>query len=400
MNRQQAFLLLLLALTAIASFYVLLPFLNWVLGALLLGYVLRPLHCRLEPHLGERPAAITVIAAAGTAIVLPLAYIGYVVYKDARDLAAGETDLDLATAEAELESITGEEIDLAGATGDIGTFAGDFLYGNAPAIVSYVTTSLLGLTLVLFLVYYVLIDGPAFVQWAVNKAPIDDAVSMEIVARMDRMAWGVVAGHIFVAFVQGIVGGIGLWIAGVPSATFWSVVMVVTALLPVIGAFLVWGPATGYLLLVGEPRMAAFLFIWGLIPVSLVDNYLRSLVIDQSADVNPGVILVGVIGGIYSLGAVGLFVGPLVIGLFAAMIRAFDAHYDALGTDTPPPDPPEHSRLSWLETTPAATLDDYGGHAPPGRSEGTSAPEQDAGADGAGADDASAEDTGADDRAR
>ena len=60
-----------------------------------------------------------------------------------------------------------------------------------------------------------------------------------------------------------------------------------------------------------------------------------------------------------------LFVGPLVIGLFAAMIRAFDAHYDALATSTPPPNPPEDGRLSWLETDPAATREDYGGHADP-----------------------------------
>lgn len=365
MNREQAFLLFLVAATAVASFYVLLPFLNYVLGALLLGYVLRPVHTRLVPYLGKRPAAITVISGAAVAIVLPLVYIGWVVYRDIQDLADGETDLDLPAVEAELESLTGQEVDLAGATGDFGTLLGEFLYGNAPEIVSTLTTVLLGLTLILFLVYYVLLDGPAFVQWSVSTAPLDDAVAHEIVARMDRMTWGVVAGHIFVAIVQGIIGGIGLWIAGIPSAAFWTTVMIITALLPVIGAFLVWGPATGYLLAIGEPRMAAFLLVWGLIPVSLTDNYLRSFVIDQSADVNPGVILVGVVGGIYSLGAVGLFVGPLVIGLFAAMIRAFDAHYDALGRDTPPPEPPQDGRLSWLETKPAAGQDDFGGHADP-----------------------------------
>jgi len=365
MNREQAFLLVLLVATAVASFYVLLPFLNFVLGALLLGYVLRPLHCRLAPYLGERPAAITVIATAGVAIIAPLVYIGYVVFRDAQRLADGETALDLQQIETELESLTGEEFDVAGLSGDFGSLLGDFLYGNSVEIFSYVTTVLLGLTLVLFLVYYVLIDGPDFVQWSVNTAPLDDAVAHEIVARMDRMAWGVVAGHIFVAFVQGIVGGVGLWVGGVPNPIFWSAVMVITALLPVVGAFLVWGPASGYLFLVGEPRMAAFLFLWGLVVVSLVDNYLRSIAIDQSADVNPGVILVGVVGGIYSLGAVGLFVGPLVIGLFAAMIRAFDAHYDALGRDTPPPEPPQDGRLSWLKTNPAASQDDLGGHATP-----------------------------------
>jgi len=365
MNREQAFLLVVLAITAVASFYVLLPFLQYVLAALLLGYVLRPVHCRLEPYLGKRPAAITAIASAAVVIVVPLVYIGHVVFRDAQQLARGESDLELEAVEAEIESLSGQEVDLAGTAADVGPVVGDFLYGSAPQIVSYVTTVLLGFTLIFFLVYYVLLDGPAFVQWAVTTAPLDDAVAHEIAARMDRMAWGVVAGHIFVAFVQGIVGGIGLWVAGVPSAAFWAMVMIITALLPVIGAFLVWGPASGYLFLVGEPQLGTFLFLWGLIPVSLIDNYLRSIVIDQSADVNPGVILVGVIGGIYSLGAVGLFVGPLIIGLFAAMIRAFDAHYDALGTDTPPPAAPERNRLSWLETNPAVSQEDYDGHVPP-----------------------------------
>lgn len=365
MNRDQAFLLVLLLVTGVASFLVLLPFLQFVLGALLLGYVLRPIHCRVAPRLGDRPAAATVIAGAAVAVVVPLGYVGYVVYRDARRLAAGETALDLVRIERELESRTGQEFDLAGATGDFGSLFVEFLNGNAPQIVSYVTYMLLGLSLVLFLVYYVLVDGPAFVRWAVRTAPLDDAVAHEIVSRMDRMTWGVVAGHILVAFVQGIVGGIGLWLAGIPNVLFWSVVMVITAMLPVVGAFLVWGPAVGYLYLVGDPELAAFLLAWGLIPVSLVDNYLRSIVIDQSADVNPGVILVGVVGGIYTFGAVGLFVGPLIIGLFAAMIRAFDAHYDALATTTPPPDPPEERRLSWLDTEPAASKEDFGRHADP-----------------------------------
>lgn len=365
MNREQAFLLFLLVSTAVASFIILLPFLQWVLGALLLGYVLRPVHCRVAPYIGQRPAAISVILGAAVVLILPLAYISFVVYRDARQLARGESDLDLVAIEQELESLTGEEYNLVDATGNVVGLVRDYSLGNAPEIISYVTYQLLGVALVLFLVYYVLIEGPDFVQWAVVTAPMDDAVSHELVARMDRMTWGVVAGHIFVAIVQGIIGGIGLWFAGIPNATFWSVVMVITALLPVIGAFLVWGPAVGYLYLVGDVQMAIMLFLWGFFVVSLVDNYLRSIAIDQSADVNPGVILVGVVGGIYTLGAVGLFVGPLIIGLFAAMVRAFNDHYDALAEDTPPPDVPDAGRLSWLETNPAAEQNDQGHHADP-----------------------------------
>jgi len=365
MNREQAFLLVLLVLTAVASFLVLLPFLQFVLAAVLLGYVLRPVHCKLKPHLGDRPAAIATIAGGAVVLVLPLAYVSYVVYRDATALARGDTGLDLREIETELEALLGQEVTVVETTSDVAALFGDFLAGNATEIVSYVTFLLLGVALALFLVYYVLIDGPDFVQWAVRTAPLDDAVAHQLAIRLDRMAWGVVAGHIFVGIVQGIVGGIGLWVAGIPKAVFWAVVMAITALLPVIGAFLVWGPAVVYLFLVGNYPMAAFLLVWGLVAVSLVDNFLRSIVIDQSADVNPGVILIGVVGGIYTVGAVGLFVGPLVVGLLAAMVRAFDRHYDALGKETPPPAVPDDGRLRWLETHPAATQEDYGGHANP-----------------------------------
>ncbi|ERG89462.1 MAG: putative permease, partial [halophilic archaeon J07HX5] len=329
MNRQQGFLLLLLVVTAVASFFVLLPFLQWVLGALLLGYILRPVHARLEPQIGEQVAAFTVIAGAAVAIVLPLSFIGLVVSRDAQALASGNTELNIEAVQTELNNVTGVGFDLVGATSDLGALIIDFFGANAPAIVGYLVDTLLGLTLVLFLVYYVLVDGPEFVQWAVTMAPLDDAVARELVVRTDRMAWSVVAGHIFVALVQGLIGGLGLAIAGIPSVIFWTTVMTVTALLPVIGAFLIWGPAVGYLYLgASDPTAAAFLLVWGLIPVSLVDNYLRSIVIDQSANVNPGVILVGVVGGVYTFGPVGLFIGPLVIGLLAAVVRAIDTHYD------------------------------------------------------------------------
>jgi len=359
-NREQAFLVVMVAATALASLLILLPFLNYVLAALLLGYVLRPLHRRLTPYLGKRIAAITVIIGALVALLLPLAYIGWVLYNDALELARGESELDLVAAESRLESLTGQEIDVQTTATDVGQLVVDSMFGNLTELVGLATTLALGLALLLFLVYYVLLDGPAFVQWAVDVAPVDDAIAHRLVARMDRMTWGVVAGHILVAFVQGIVGGVGLWLAGVPSPVFWGAVMVFTALLPIIGAFLVWGPAAAYLYLIDESGMALFLAIWGVFVVSLVDNYLRSIVIDQSAEVNPGVILVGVVGGIYTLGSVGLFVGPIVIGLFAATIRAFDDHYDALSYETPPPEPPDDGRLSWLATDPRALRESTG----------------------------------------
>lgn len=103
--------------------------------------------------------------------------------------------------------------------------------------------------------------------------------------------------------------------------------LVVLALLPLIGAFLVWAPAAAYLVVVGRPGWGLVLFVYGAVVVSLVDSYARPVVIDRGARLNPGVVLVGVFGGVYAVGMAGLFLGPVVL---AAAVTAFDGEYDAL----------------------------------------------------------------------
>jgi len=110
--------------------------------------------------------------------------------------------------------------------------------------------------------------------------------------------------------------------------------MIVLALLPLIGAFLVWAPAATYLITVGRPAWGLFLFVYGAGVVGLIDNYARPIVIDRGAHLNPGVVLVGVFGGVYAVGAVGLFVRPIFLAVLATTITAFDEEYDALSGRT------------------------------------------------------------------
>ena len=88
-----------------------------------------------------------------------------------------------------------------------------------------------GLLLALFLVYYLLRDGRAFVAWLIEVAPISNVVCDRLFRRIDRTTWGVIVGHLLVAVAQGLVGGVGLGLAGVPNAVFWTFVMVVLAVL-------------------------------------------------------------------------------------------------------------------------------------------------------------------------
>ena len=332
MNRGQAFLLVLIGLVSATTLFIVIPFLEYIIGALILSYVLYPLHCRLERRIGGGASAVALILGTVVAVIVPLAYIVSVFVGDLRALAAGETELDTAAIEQRLSEILGEDVqielaDLLAATGDQLIRV---LFDSYTGIVTFAVQAGIGTALMLFLVYYLLRDGPAFVEWGKDTVPLPPHVTDNLVAKIDATTWGVVIGHIVVALLQALIAGIGLWVVGIPKVIFWTFVMAVLSLLPLIGSFLVWGPAAGYLVVIDEVTAGIFLVLYGVVVVSLFDNYARPILIDQQAGLNPGVILVGVAGGIYSIGFTGLFVGPIVIGVLVATLETFRAEYDRI----------------------------------------------------------------------
>ena len=70
--------------------------------------------------------------------------------------------------------------------------------------------------------------------------------------------------------------------------------------------------------------------MYGSIVVGLTDNFLRPLLVDKSAELHPAIILIGVIGGVYVFGAVGLFIGPVLFGILKSVLEVFKKNYDTL----------------------------------------------------------------------
>jgi predicted PurR-regulated permease PerM len=330
MNRSQASLLLLIAVLSAVAFLVVLPFVEYVAAAAILAYVLYPIHVRFRRHVPARLSAVAVISLSLIALVAPVAYVLYVFVETLRDIARGETGLDVETVEARILDLTGIEVQLSDllSTGAQRLF--EVLFDGVGGLVAGATKALMGVALMTFLLYYLLLEAPAFLAWLRDLVPLPERVTDSLFERLGATTWGVVVGHISVAIGQAILAGVGLWLAGVPSPVFWTFVMAVLALLPLIGAFLVWGPASLYLVAVGDLTAGVVLAAYSLTVVSLFDNYARPIFINRQARLNPAVILVGVVGGIYAIGFTGLFIGPIVVGALAATLETFRTEFEAL----------------------------------------------------------------------
>ncbi|MDI1308803.1 MAG: AI-2E family transporter [Methylotenera sp.] len=137
----------------------------------------------------------------------------------------------------------------------------------------------------------------------------------------------VVYGILLTALVQGIVAGLGYWVAGLSSPVMFGVLTMILALIP-FGTPLAWGAAGLLLLLQGETSAAIGVWIWGAAIVSQLDNVLRPLFISSISPIPFLLVLFGVLGGLLAFGLVGLFIGPIVLSVVWAVWREWTAHLD------------------------------------------------------------------------
>jgi predicted PurR-regulated permease PerM len=331
MDRETAFLLLVIAVAGLVTLFIALPFLQYILGAIIVAYVLHPLHVRLAPYVGRRLSPLVLIVALLFVVFVPVGYVTVALVRDLRAFSRGETGFATEGIETSMADLTGQQVDLSARVSSLGRELFDLLFGSVSELVSFGVTFSTGFGLMLFLVYYLLRDGEAFVDWVIDTVPATNAFCDRMLDRIDRTTWGVVVGHLFVAALQGLVGGVGLLVAGIPNPVFWTFVMLLFALLPLIGAFFVWAPAATYLLLIDNTAAGIFLVIYGVLIVSTIDNYARPLVIDREAHLSPAVVLIGVFGGVFAIGVTGLFIGPIVIAVLVATLVSFNEEFDESG---------------------------------------------------------------------
>lgn len=334
MNAQRGVLLLLIAVLSFLTFQLVEPYLSFIIGALLLAYVLSPLQTRLEQRVRSTTASALLVAAATVALLLPFVALTISVAGEAvtiaRSLAAGDIVAQLEAPEQWLNQQLPGEINLAS---ELATRLENFaetVLGTAPDLVSSLTHITIGLGLSVFVLFYLLRDGEQLLNWLQEVTPLPQPLQQRLYARVDSMTRAVLLGHVLVAIIQGSIAGLGLLVVGISNVLFWTVIMILLSLLPFIGTFLVWGPAAVYLLSTSELFAGVFLFVYGTVVVGVSDEYLRPLIVDRYADISPAVIVIGVLGGLSAFGVMGLFIGPIIIGALKASVEVFDEEYDRM----------------------------------------------------------------------
>lgn len=323
-DKKNAFIYSATALVALICFLMISPYMGYLLSGLLLAFITYPLFQRFRTRLGPHVSASMVILVTVFAAILPFLILLGAVGGDAAalvsnlDAAQGLEAID--TAESLITQYTGQTVDIQQRAGELVGQIASALPSSLSAVVALAADLSIGISLMVFLQFYALKDGKKLVAWTKKFDYITDERQNMLYNSTARSVWAVVKGHVLMAFAQGLLAGLGLWIFGVSNVLFWTFMMILLGFIPIIGSAFIWVPAALFLILGGQITSGILLLLYGAIVVGGSDNLLRPMVVDDDADIHPFFILIGLIGGVGLFGPVGLFLGPVIFGILKNLL--------------------------------------------------------------------------------
>jgi predicted PurR-regulated permease PerM len=160
--------------------------------------------------------------------------------------------------------------------------------------------------------------------------------SEEMVQLAGRTIRNVSHGVVGIALVQSFLAGLGFLAAGIPAAGFLTFLVLLLGIVQVGPTILlipivIWSWAA-------METTSALMFTAYMVPVNLVDNVLRPIVMARGLTTPMPVILIGVIGGLIAFGLAGLFVGPIVLAVAWALVVAWVQEGNAVESKARPSD--------------------------------------------------------------
>jgi predicted PurR-regulated permease PerM len=174
--------------------------------------------------------------------------------------------------------------------------------------------------LMLLATYYFLTDGESLVKRIRDLLPMPREHVEQARAQLKDVVIATIYSGLAVAALQGLIGGILFAAVGIPSPIFWGAVMGFLALLPVIGAFIVYIPAAIILIAQGSVVKGIIVLAIGVGLISQIDNFLRPMLMAGRTALHPLLLFVSIMGGVAAFGFTGMVLGPAVAALFLAMM--------------------------------------------------------------------------------
>lgn len=318
------------------------PFLGALVWSTTLAVLFAPLDMAISRRLGSRSlSALTTVIVTACIVVVPAILVAGTLLNEAVRSAA----LVMPMFDAEgWTHFMGEHRWLAPALGwihdkvdlpDVMRTATSALATWSGSVLRTSFSGVANLLLTFYFLFYLLRDQENIADAARHHLPLSEAEFSQVTRRVTDTIFATVLGTVAVAALQGGLGGLMFWWLGLPAPVFWGVLMALLAIVPFLGAFVIWAPAAAFLALSGAYSSAIVLAIWGTLVVGLVDNVVYPILVGNKLRMHTMLSFIAVVGGLVFMGAPGVVLGPLLLAVTLTLLQIWRDRA-AAAIDAPP----------------------------------------------------------------
>ncbi len=311
------------------------PFLSALTWALALCVLFTPFQRWLESKLKHSGvAAIIAVAVIALIVVVPVLFVGQKLVLQAAEgarlietkVASGEwrRAIDAQPRLAPLAEKLESDLDLPDTVKSLAAW----FSATAGAIVSGSMFQVISFVIIFYLLFFFLRDRRMAVASLHHLSPLSREETESLLLRVRDTIHATVYGTLIVATIQGLLAGLMFWWLGLPAPLLWGLVMAILAMVPMLGAFVVWIPAVLFLALEGSWGKAFILTLWGMLVVGTIDNFLRPVLVGNRLKQHTVLVFISVVGGLMVFGPAGLILGPVALTITTVLLATWRTRSD------------------------------------------------------------------------
>ncbi|MGD9275735.1 MAG: AI-2E family transporter [Candidatus Pacearchaeota archaeon] len=311
----------------VLSFFLLKPILLSIIVGVILSFIFYPVYLMINSKLkSPNLSAALICFFLILLIALPIWFFTPLVINESIKVFLASQKIDFISLLKDLSPslFASEEFSaqIGSALSSFVTSSTNSLMNSLSEFILNFPTMFLQSLVVFFTFFYVLRDRNRIFAYMKSLSPFPPSVEKKFFDSSKSIANAVIYGQVIIGIIQGLVLGIGLFIFRVPNSLILTLLATLAGIFPIIGTAIVWVPVAIYLFLIGNTFSFFGVVIFGIVSSS-IDNLLRPIIVSRRANIDPLLILIGMIGGLFLFGILGFILGPLILAYLVIILELY-----------------------------------------------------------------------------
>ena len=318
---------IILATLIVLTFLLIKPLLISIIIGVMLAFLFIPLYEFCLKFLKSKNfTALLMTLVLVILILIPLWYITPILVDQSIKFYMASQQMDFVTP---LKSIFPSIFQSEQFSSEIGSALHSFVTGLTNSVMNAFSrmilnfpTLFLQFLVVLFIFFFVLKDRDQLLKYLGSLSPFTRETEKKLFKSSKDITLSVLYGQILLGILQGLICGIAFFAFGVPNALFLTLLACLAGIFPIVGTTIVWIPVTIYLFIAGNALPAIGVISFGIIS-SIIENLLKPIFISKRTEMNSSLILIGMVGGLFMFGILGVILGPLILAYLFIVLEIY-----------------------------------------------------------------------------